>query len=136
MRILAIDYGTKRIGLAVSDPLQIIATPLETVPTQEALSFLQAYCEKEPVEAFVVGKPTGLDGNPTEITTDLENFLLKLIEVFPKIKIHRIDERFTSKIAEKVLAQSGKSKKARQQKGQVDKIAAAIMLQEFMYSRR
>jgi putative Holliday junction resolvase len=132
MRLLAIDYGTKRTGLAVSDPLQIIATALQTVPTDELLIFLKNYCQNEKVEAFLVGKPIGLDGKPTEIAQSLEAFVVKLKNQFPSIKIHRIDERFTSVMAERVLNQSGKTRSSKREKGQIDKIAATLMLQEFM----
>ncbi|MFT7420827.1 MAG: putative Holliday junction resolvase [Psychromonas sp.] len=131
-RILAIDYGGKRSGLAVTDPLQIIATALETVPTKSLLAYLKVYLEKEEVDCFVVGAPTNLDGSDTDATAMVKAFSLTLQETFPNKKIHFIDERFTSKMAFQSMIDSGFSKKQRREKGNIDKIAATIILQDFM----
>jgi putative holliday junction resolvase len=131
-RIVAIDYGGKRTGIAVSDPLQIIATALETVPTKELLSFLKEYSAKEEVESFVVGEPKNLDGSDTDASQMVRNFLVQLKSLFPEKPIHLIDERFTSKMAMQSLIASGTKKKDRKVKGNIDKVSATIILQDFM----
>src|SRR5437764_2020494 len=105
-RILAIDFGTKRTGIAVTDPLQIIATALQTVETSLLMSFLSDYFRKEKVESIVVGEPKNMDNTPSEISKDVEGFILELKRKFPEKKIIRIDERFTSKIAQETILQS------------------------------
>lgn len=131
-RILAIDYGGKRTGLAVTDPLQIIATALETVPSSELITYLKKYVSSEQVEAFVIGDPKNLDGSDTNASSLVKNFLVKLKAEFPQIPVHLIDERFTSKMAVQSMIASGTSKKDRRVKGNIDKISATIILQDFM----
>ncbi|MFN3403749.1 MAG: Holliday junction resolvase RuvX [Cytophagaceae bacterium] len=131
-RILAIDYGPKRVGLAVTDPLQIIATALETVPSEKVLDFLKKYLEKEPVEAFVVGMPKTLDNKDSSNAPFVKAFIGKLQEIFPAIPIHTIDERFTSSMALDAMISGGMKKKDRRVKGNVDKISATIILQSYL----
>jgi putative Holliday junction resolvase len=133
-RILAIDYGTKRVGLAVSDPLQIIATALTTVPTQELLSYLQGYMAREEVEVLVVGLPKKLNAEDTNNTAPVKAFVKQLEKVFPHIPIRLVDERFTSKIALDTMIAGGSKKKDRRDKGRLDKISATIILQSYMES--
>ncbi|MRS60121.1 Holliday junction resolvase RuvX [Larkinella terrae] len=135
-RLLAIDYGTKRTGLAVTDPLQIIATALETVPTYQLLDYLKRYVASEPVEAFVVGLPTRLDGTDTDNTPRVKGFVSKLKTAFPDIPVHWHDERFTSAMALQAMIAAGTSKKDRREKGNIDKVSAVIILQSFMESKR
>jgi putative holliday junction resolvase len=132
MRILAIDYGTKRVGLAVTDPLKIIASALETVHSKDVMVFLKTYLESEEVEAFVVGMPVNLDGEDTNNTSHVKGFVKNLQKTFPEIPIHLHDERFTSKIALQAMIASGYSKKDRREKGNIDKISAVIILQSYM----
>ncbi|ANQ48766.1 Holliday junction resolvase RuvX [Flammeovirga yaeyamensis] len=131
-RILAIDYGTKRTGFAVTDPLKIIASSLETVQTNVIMKFIKEYVQKEDVEHFVIGLPKGLDGKATDNTKPTQNFGKKLAAEFPNIPITYIDERFTSKMAEQSMISGGMKKKDRKVKGNVDKISAAIILQSFL----
>ncbi|MFD1188095.1 Holliday junction resolvase RuvX [Pontibacter rugosus] len=134
-RIIGIDYGTKRVGLAVTDALQIIAGPLETVHAQDVLSYLKAYVQREPVEAMVLGMPRNLDGNATDNTQHVVGFQRKLQKEFPGIQVHLVDERFTSKMAQQTMLAGGLKKKARQDKGTVDRVSAAIILQSYLESR-
>lgn len=134
-RILGIDYGTKRVGLAATDPLQIIASPLETVHAQDVLSYLKAYVQREPVEAFVLGMPKRLSGEATDNTQHVVGFQRKLQKEFPGIPVHLVDERFTSKIAQQSMLAGGLKKKARQDKATVDRISAVIILQSYLESR-
>ncbi len=131
-RILAIDYGGKRTGLAVTDPLQIIATALDTVRSHDLMAYLKNYAQREPVEAFVVGLPKQLDNSPSAITPQVEAFVKHLQKTFPDTPIHRVDERFTSSMALQAMIDSGMKKKDRREKGNVDKISAVIILQSFM----
>jgi putative Holliday junction resolvase len=133
-RILAIDYGAKRTGLAVTDPSKIIASALETVPTDKLLEYLKKYTQNEAVEAFVVGMPKNLDGTATDGTAYVERFVIELKNVFPETAIHLHDERFTSKMAMQTMIAGGMKKKDRQIKGNIDKISAVIILQSFMES--
>jgi putative Holliday junction resolvase len=135
-RILSIDYGLKRVGLAVTDNLQIIATALETVPTTTLMAYLQQYCQKEEVESFVLGLPQNLDTTDTDSTKAVLSFKEKLAITFPNKPIHMIDERFTSKMAVQAMVAGGMKKKDRQQKGNIDKISAVIILQDFMNRRQ
>lgn len=135
-RILAIDYGLKRTGLAVTDPLQIIATPLETVATHELMDFLKNYTQHEEVEAFVVGLPKQTDNTASEIAPHVNGFVRRLQVQFPETPIHRVDERFTSLMAQQTLIAGGMKKKDRQNKAMLDKVSAAIILQSFMESRK
>ncbi len=135
-RIISIDYGLKRVGLAVSDPLQIIATGLDTVATKDIFDYLKNYFETEAVECMVVGEPMHLDGNPAQIAPQIETFINKIKKLYPDLKIARQDERFTSFEAKQAILQSGAKKKKRQDKGLVDKISAVIILQNYMESQR
>lgn len=134
-RIMGIDFGGKRTGLAVTDPLQIVATALETVPTDQLIGYLKSYCQKEEVEAFVIGYPLSLDGSDTHASPLVRDFTEKLKKEFPDKEIHFVDEAYTSKMALHSLIQSGVKKKDRRQKGSLDKVAATLILQEFMEER-
>lgn len=132
MRIMAIDFGLKRTGIAVTDPLKIIASPLTTVPTAQLLDFIKNYCATEQVEAFVVGLPLHLDGNPAQISQHVDGFAKRLAALFPDCPVHRQDERLTSVEAKRIILNSGIKKQKRQDKSLVDKIAAAVILEQFM----
>ncbi|MBA4198234.1 MAG: Holliday junction resolvase RuvX [Chitinophaga sp.] len=134
-RILCIDFGGKRTGLAVTDPLQIIATALITVETKELINFLKKYFSSEEVELILIGEPLNLDDTPTHATTLVEQAIKQLQKNFPSIPIKKIDERYTSKMASRAMVEMGMKKKQRQQKGNVDQIAATIMLQEYLQNR-
>jgi putative holliday junction resolvase len=131
-RVLAIDYGKKRTGIAVTDALRIIATPLETVPTEKLLEFLKTYCSREPVDEFVIGLPKTLKNEDSEIAPLVRQFITVLNDHFPDKPVHSVDERFTSAMAQRALIEGGMKKKNRQIKGNVDKVSAAIILQSFM----
>ncbi|MGJ1194903.1 Holliday junction resolvase RuvX [Sphingobacterium spiritivorum] len=135
MRLMAFDYGTKRIGIAVTDPLQIVANALTTVHPNEIFDFLKNYLLTEQVETFVVGKPRQMDGSDSESASHVVGFIRLLKKQFPAIPVAEVDERFTSKMASAVIAQSGMKKGKRQQKGLVDTISATIILQSYMDSR-
>ena len=133
MRLLSIDYGKKRTGIAVTDPAQIIANGLTTVDTQDLLKFLIDYVGREPVEKFVVGLPTQPNGEPSENQTRVLKFADKLKKALPNIPVEFYDERFTSILAHRAIIDSGISKKRRQNdKGLVDEISACIILQKYM----
>ncbi len=134
-RIMAIDYGAKRTGLAVTDPLQIIATALKTVNTSELLDFLRKYVPQEQVVDFVVGQPFRLDGRPSDIEAEIKVFIGKLSELFPNIPVHRVDETFTSKISAQSLIASGVKKKDRQNKALLDSVSATLILQDYLAQR-
>ena len=134
-RILAIDYGIKRCGIAVTDELQIIASGLDTIPTKEIFSFLTSYLENENVETFVVGEPKQMDNSVSESHEIIETFVSKLKSTFPKIPVERVDERFTSKIAFQSMIEGGLKKKKRQNKALIDQVSATIILQSFMERR-
>ncbi len=136
MRILSIDYGKKRTGIAVTDPMQIIANGLETVETKELEAFLKAYMEKEEVETIVVGYPRQMDGEDSENMKRITPFVNRLRKLYPEKKIEMYDERFTSVLAHKTMLASGIGKKARQDKALVDKISATIILQEYLESKK
>ncbi|WP_044234124.1 Holliday junction resolvase RuvX [Haliscomenobacter hydrossis] len=131
-RIMAIDYGTKRTGIAVTDPLQIIASGLDTVPTTELMNFLRQYCQEEDVEAFVVGEPKNLDDTPAQIHHLVMAFVAQIENLFPDKRVILRDERFTSKDATRSIRQSVPSRKKRRDKGLVDKVSAVIILQEYL----
>jgi putative holliday junction resolvase len=133
-RIMAIDYGHKRVGLAVTDPLKIIASSLETISPKELLPYLKKYFLKEPVETLVLGLPTRLDGTDTNITAYVKGLTKVLKTTFPDIEIINHDERFTSKLALKSMIASGTSKKDRRTKGNIDMVSATIILQSYMES--
>ena len=135
-RIIGIDYGTKRVGVAVTDTLQIIVNGLDTVPTSEIFDFLKKYMEEEEVECIVVGEPMHKDGNPAQIAHLVVGFIRKLKKLFPEIKVDTQDERFTSKDAKAIILQSGiKKKKRRNDKELVDKISAVLILQDYLGHR-
>ncbi len=121
-RIIAIDYGSKRVGLAVTDPLQMIAGPLDTIHSKDVIAYLKAYMEREEVDLFVLGKPLQMDGSDSESARLVENFLSLLRKNFPAVPVERVDERFTSKMAQRTLIDAGKKKKDRQDKSLLDKI--------------
>ena len=131
-RILCIDYGLKRTGIAVTDPLQIIATGLTTVDSYELISFLKKYFLQENVELIVIGEPKNLDDSDTHATPLVKQMIKKLEKEFPQIPIKKVDERFTSKMAKQAMLDMGMKKKDRRNKRTVDEIAATIMLQEYM----
>lgn len=131
-RALAIDYGIKRTGIAVTDPLRIIATPLDTVPTDQLLSYLRNYASKESIDEFVIGMPKTLKNEDSAIAPQVRKFIVALRTAFPKIAIHEVDERFTSAMAQRAMIEGGMKKKDRQVKGNVDKISATIILQSFI----
>lgn len=129
---MAIDYGSKRVGIAVTDPLQIIANGLTTVHSKDLIDFLKKYMEKEQVECIVVGEPKRLNNEASDSARFIEPFVVHLKRTFPQIKVERIDERFTSKMAFQTMIDSGLKKKDRQSKELVDEISATIMLQDYM----
>jgi len=131
-RILALDYGKKRTGVAVTDPLQIIASPLETVDSKELIGYLKKYCAQEAVEKVIIGYPLNFDDTPTDATPLVEKFIPKFRHVFPHIPIETIDERMSSRMASQAIAQMGLNKKQREQKGLIDVTSAVILLQEYM----
>ena len=131
-RLLAIDFGTKRTGIAITDEMQIIASGLTTVSTKDLISFLKDYFAKEDVELIIIGEPKQKDGTHSDVEVCIKNFILKLVKAFPKLRIERMDERFTSKIALKTMIKSGLSKKKRQNKSLVDEISATIILQDYL----
>jgi putative Holliday junction resolvase len=131
-RILAIDYGLKRTGLAVTDPLKIIATGLTTVASKQLISFLKNYFSKEDVELIIIGEPKNLDDSDTHATQLVRNTIKDLQKNFPSIPVKTVDERFTSKMASRAMIEMGLKKKQRQNKALVDEIAATIMLQDFL----
>jgi putative Holliday junction resolvase len=133
---MAIDYGSKRCGIAVTDPLQIIANGLATVHSSELMAFLKNYVEKEDVECIVVGEPKRMNNEPSDSARFIDPFVVHLKRSFPKVKIERIDERFTSKMAFQAMIDGGLKKKARQNKELVDEISATIILQSYMESRK
>lgn len=135
-RIIALDYGKKRTGIAVTDPLQIIATGLTTVNSQELFSFLQAYVKTEPVETIVIGLPYNLDGTDTDSTAAVKHCIRRLKNSFPEIPIVTVDESFSSKHAAKAMIEMGMKKKDRQKKGNIDEVAATMLLQEFLANKR
>lgn len=132
-RILALDYGTKRTGIAVTDELQLIASGLVTVPTKELFSFLENYLEKEKVELVLVGEPKQMDYTASQSETAIQEFLKKFVLKFPDMKLERVDERFTSKMAFQTMIDSGLKKKKRKDKALVDEISATIILQSYLY---
>lgn len=135
-RILGIDYGRKRCGIAVTDPLKIIANGLTTVPSHTLIDFLQGYVAKESVEKIIVGLPKQLNGNPSESMNYITPFLNRLRKVLPDIPVEMYDERFTSTIAHKAMLDGGMKKKDRQNKEIVDTIAASIILNDYLQSNK
>jgi putative holliday junction resolvase len=131
-RILSIDYGIKRTGIAVTDDFQIIASGLTTIPSETIIDFLKDYFTKEKVEKVIVGEPKQMNGQPSESAEIIEKFVCKFKSEFPQMKMERVDERFTSKMAFQTMIDSGLKKKQRQNKSLVDEIAATIMLQDYL----
>lgn len=134
-RILSIDYGQKRTGIAVTDELQIIASGLTTVPSATAIDFLKKYFETENVEAVLIGEPKQMNGQPSESASIIKGFVTHFSNHFPDMKIIRVDERFTSKIAFQSMIDSGLSKNQRKNKALIDEISATIMLQDYLRSQ-
>ncbi len=131
-RIICIDYGGKRTGIAVTDPLQIIATGLTTIDTKDFIKFLKDYFNKEAVEKIIIGMPLNMDDTATHATPLVENAIKQLKKHFPNMPVETVDERFTSKMAKDAMLEMGLKKKQRRDKKLVDEIAATIMLQEYM----
>ena len=131
-RIICIDYGLKRTGLAVTDPLQIIATGLTTIESPKLISFLKDYFSKEQVELILIGEPKNLDDSDTHATPLVKKVIIKLNKEFPAMPLKTVDERYTSKMASQAMIDMGMKKKKRQDKALVDEIAATIMLQEYL----
>lgn len=131
-RIICIDYGGKRTGIAVTDPFKIIATALDTVPTKDLIAFLKKYFASEEVELLLIGYPLNLDDSPTHGTALVKTAIKQLIKEFPNLPIKQVDERFTSKLASRAMVEMGMKKKDRQKKENTDMIAATIMLQEYL----
>ena len=132
VKAIGIDYGKKRIGIAISDSLQIIASALTTIDTPNIFTFLKDLLEKEEIDCFVVGEPKNLDGTPTDSTVITKEFVAKLSKKYPHISIKRIDERFISKIAKQSILDAGIKKMKRRDKALVDKVSAAIILQSYL----
>jgi len=129
---LAIDYGKKRTGLAVSDPLKIIATALDTVDTGELIGYLKKYMATEPVEKIVIGYPLNFDNTPTDATPLVEKFIGKFGNVFPNIPVEKVDERLSSRLASREISGMGLKKKDRERKELIDAVAAVMMLQDYL----
>jgi putative Holliday junction resolvase len=135
-RILGIDFGTKRIGIAVTDPLQIFASPMKSVKNHEFDSFIEEYVKTEQIDEFVIGYPMTLNNQPSESVKYIDPFIKKLKKLFPGVTINKVDERFTSGMAIKTMIEGGVKKKGRQDKSMVDKISASIILQSFLDKRQ
>lgn len=133
-RIIAIDYGQKRVGLAVTDPLKITANALDTVPVHEIFDYLKQYTAKESVEKFVVGLPKQMSGEYSDSMQYIQSFVAGLKRLFPDIEVEYVDERFTSVLAQRTILEAGLKKKDRQNKALVDKVAATIILQTYLSS--
>ena len=131
-RIIGIDYGRKRVGVAVSDPLGIFASPMDTVPAAKIIDYLKKYAETESVTRFVVGYPMNMDNTPSEAAADVDIFLKNLAKAFPAVPVTLEDERFTSVLAHRAMIEGGMKAKDRRDKSSVDKISAAIILQSFL----
>ena len=131
-RIIGIDYGRKRVGVAVSDPLGIFASPMDTVPAAKIIDYLKKYAETESVTRFVVGYPMNMDNTPSEAAADVDIFLKNLAKAFPALPVTLEDERFTSVLAHRAMIEGGMKAKDRRDKSSVDKISAAIILQSFL----
>jgi putative holliday junction resolvase len=129
---MAFDYGTKRIGIAVTDPMQIIATGLDTIHPKDIIEYLKKYLVTEPVERFIVGEPKQMDNTPSQSYQHVKGFVTLLNKNFPQVPVEMLDERFTSKMASAAIAQSGMNKKNRQNKELIDSVSAVILLQSWM----
>ena len=135
-RILAIDYGIKRTGIAVTDEMQMIAFGLTTIASETAIAFLKDYFSKEKVERVIVGEPKQMDGTPSQSAEIINAFVAKFKVTFPEMQVERVDERFTSKMAFQTMIDSGLKKKQRQNKALVDEIAATILLQDYLQYKK
>ena len=135
-RTIGIDYGRARVGVAVSDPLGIFASPLETVPSAKIIEYLQSYAVSETVERFVVGWPMNLNGQPAQAAADVEAFLKRLRKAFPQVPVELEDERFTSVLAHRAMIDGGMKKSDRRDKKSVDRISAAIILQSWLDKKK
>lgn len=135
-RIMALDYGQKRVGIAVTDELQLIANALTTIHSKDIMNFLQDYIKKENVECIVVGEPKQMNNTPSESVKFIDPFVRRLVKTFPGMKIERYDERFTSKMAFQTMIDAGLKKKDRRNKELVDAISATIILQSYMESMK
>ncbi len=135
-RVLAIDYGQKRVGIAITDEEQIIASALTTLNSKDVIPFLKDYLDKEVVECFVVGLAKNLDDTPSESARFIEPFVRRLKDAFPEVSIERVDERFTSKMAFQTMIDAGVKQRKRRDKGLVDKISATLILQSFLDARK
>lgn len=135
-RVLAIDYGKKRTGIAITDEMQIIASGLTTIPSETAIAFLKDYFSKEKVERVLIGEPKQMDYTPSESTEIIEAFVEEFKKSFPDLPIERVDERFTSKMAFQTMIDSGLKKKQRQNKALIDEISATIMLQDYLSKKK
>ncbi|MET3027869.1 Holliday junction resolvase RuvX [Flavobacterium sp. UW10123] len=135
-RILSIDYGQKRTGIAVTDEMQIIASGLTTIPTHTLIDFLKDYFAKEKVEAVLIGEPKQMNGEPSQSASVINGFVTHFSNIFPDMKVIRVDERFTSKMAFQTMVDSGLSKKQRQNKGLIDEISATILLQDYLSAKK
>ena len=135
-RILALDYGRKRTGIAVTDNLQLIANGLDTLPTHQLFNFLESYFKKESVEKVIIGYPVQMNNKPSESVVYVDSFLKKFRKQFPEVVIETVDERFTSKMAFQAMIDGGLKKKQRQDKAMVDKISAVIILQTYLESKQ
>ena len=131
-QILAVDFGKKRCGLAATDDLRIIASGLDTVETTVLMEFLRNYFSENSVDEVVIGLPTDLKGNMSEVEEDIQKFIEEFKSEFSEVSVVRFDERFTSKIASYFISQSGKNKKQRQEKGLIDKVSATLILQQYL----
>lgn len=136
MRILAIDYGLKRTGIAVTDEMQMIASGLTTVDSPKAIDFLKDYFTKEKVERVLIGEPKQMNGLPSQSAPMIEDFITKFTSQFPDMQLERVDERFTSKMAFQTMIDSGLKKKQRQDKALIDEISATIMLQDYLSRKK
>ena len=135
-RILSLDYGIKRTGIAITDEMQIIASGLTTVSSETLIAFLKDYFAKEKVEQVIIGEPKQMDGTPSQSAEIIEKFIKTFTLTFPEMPLARVDERFTSKIAFQTMIDSGLNKKQRQNKALVDEIAATIMLQDYLHYKK
>ncbi len=131
-RIISIDYGLKRTGIAVTDPLKIIASALTTIESARIFTFLEEYIKKEAVELILIGDPRNLDGTATDLTNDVQRIIGLLKKRFPVIPVKTMDERYSSTMASRAMVQMGMKKKSRREKGAIDQIAATMMLQEYL----
>ena len=136
MRILAIDYGQKRTGIAVTDEMQLIASGLTTIPSETVPDFLKNYFEKEKVEKVIIGEPKQMNNEPSQSAPVIDAFVERFRQLFPQVQVERVDERFTSKMAFQTMIDSGLKKKQRQNKALIDEIAATILLQDYLSRKR